>query len=77
MPLEMKSSENQKNYEILLGKYFSKKGLSPKELKQYKDLITNQVGSNIRLKDLAAQLRHNENNPHMREQNNDVTGLVL
>lgn len=77
MPLEMKSSDDQKKYNYLFGKYFSKKGLTPEEMKKYHELINNRAGSNIRLKDIATQLRHNENNPPMKEQNNDVTGYIL
>jgi len=75
MPLEMKGPDDQKIYQKLLGKYFSKKGLNPEEMKQYHELITNRAGSNIRLKDIASQLRSNENNPPFNEQNK-VTGYV-
>ena len=80
MPFEMKNPEKQPRYNYLFGKYFSKKGLTEKEMHEYHEMLINRVGGEKRIKDAATEIRSNMNKylpVGEQNYNNNVRGEVL
>jgi len=79
MPFEMKNPEKQPRYNYLFGKYFSRKGLTEKEMHEYHGMLINRVGGDKRIQHAATEIRSNMNKlPLVGEQNIDnVKGEVL
>ena len=76
----MKSPTAQPRYNQLFGKYFSRKGLTDKEMKEYHDLLINRVGGDKRLKDAISDW-HASMNEYLpvgeHNYNNNIKGEVL